>query len=619
MPCHLVALLQTTNGKLEFKQLSNFAQIMEKKTDFIKREQRFSLEDLHGVNVVVRRADGDTEEVHAKLMDFSRNGIKLRMPVNVQFEEILLVRIEFDNSSLSYLGEASVRHMRSDDGNKTFQVGCRVEPAIPDCVVEYLAENSGKERRANQRTAVQVDAILIRQGNVEESVARILNYSEGGFAAWVPSENTVNEGIRLKIMNPHGDSQTVSGRILWQEPAKEGGYRVGCRFTEAKSFEKLLTCVPVPLYQRIAIEDKVKWYVIAAALLALLLPPAALLLFQSDETPAVAKTHQQPIRTQQSTKSNGSLQLFPEDQFSTTGQSPTLLSANNKTSDLNTSKLDLNVEKVLPNDDTESVEEPFVASTNDFSEPELTSLGENSESEVDSKVSPFEVVFDDEPQTEPAVENSVSPGTTNELSNTNKQSVQVSAQPAAEPMVASQTEPFFQPSEKIDVVETAETVETVDAVTKKLEELEASLEMIVKSETASTPKTKLVNRKTAVTPKPLWNPVTKPKNKHHFRRIQKSYQSSQTFAQRRPTKTHQARPVVAQPKPRSVVAQPTPANLEISETEKPASVKPRTTNAVGRFVVRHVGPWMPEELLRSEDYRQPVRTSSKNSSRRDSN
>ena len=607
---------------------------MEKKTEFIKREQRFSLDDLHGVNVIVRRVDGtDTEEIPAKLLDFSRNGIKLRLPVNVQFEERLLVRIEFDNSSLSYLGEACVRHMRSDDGNKTFQVGCRVEPAIPNCVIEYLAENSGKERRTAQRTAIQVDAILIRQGNVEESIARVLNYSEGGFSAWVPSEHAVNEGIRLKIMNPHGESKTISGRILWQEPARDGGYRIGCRFTEVKSYEKLLTCVPVPLplYQRIAIEDKVKWYVIAAALLALLLPPSISLLLQSnDEQPAVAKAGTQTVQTQEFAESKTSLQLFPEDQSSKTVDRPNLLATNNFSSGLNEMVTDHKAENLLANQESVSqgsrmvAEEPFVASTSEFAEPET---------EVGSDVSPFEVVFDNEATPTGTGQNEANLDTTE--SSFTDESVQIAVQnKTAKPNLIVNSKPVFVPNGN----------DGNKRVSEILEELETSSEQIVEAETVLVPKTEdFAQRETVVTPNPQTQTATRsgddwsrnantsntnrPKRKHHIRRIQKSYQApSQFIARRQSTRTHSVAqsPVVARPKAVQRPSEPTRTTKPTTKTEfndapTQVTVKPRTTNAVGRWIVRHVGPWMPEELFTSTDYRQPARTSSKNSSRRENN
>ena len=85
------------------------------------------------------------------MLDFSRKGVKLLLPISVRFEETVKLDFEFKNTDLApYSGLAQIRHIR-DDGEDGWQVGCSVQPSIGDEVIAHLASSSGKERRRHQK------------------------------------------------------------------------------------------------------------------------------------------------------------------------------------------------------------------------------------------------------------------------------------------------------------------------------------------------------------------------------------------------------------------------------------------------------------------------------------
>ncbi len=267
---------------------------MEPERDFIRREERFCVADLEDIQVVVRRLDvEDSKEFYADLIDFSRKGVKLKMTFCVQFEENLMIRFEFANSDLTYEGVACVRHMRSDV-DQTWQVGCSIEPLVPEDVINYLANASGKERRRHPRKAVALEGAVLRQGNLDGSTAELQNFSDGGFCIHVPRSYEIGERIKLKLQNIDGYPETIAARIRWQSET-DGGYRIGCSFADSEGFEQLLVCVPeTVLPEGLSRQDQVKWYVVAATMLALFLPPLVSLYLQNGSSlvqGALAESH----------------------------------------------------------------------------------------------------------------------------------------------------------------------------------------------------------------------------------------------------------------------------------------------------------------------------------------
>jgi hypothetical protein len=257
---------------------------MEPERDFVRREERFCVADLQDIQVVVRRMDvEDSKEFYADLIDFSRKGVKLKMTFCVQFEEHLMIRFEFANSDLTYEGVACVRHMRSD-AEQTWQVGCSIEPLVPDEIINYLATASGKERRRYPRKTLALDGAVLRQGNLDGSTAELQNFSDGGFCIQVPRSYEIGERIKLRLQNIDGYPETIAARIRWQSEIDDG-YRIGCSFADSEGFEKLLLCVPeTVLPEGLSREDQVRWYVVAATLLALFLPPLVSLFLQNGST-----------------------------------------------------------------------------------------------------------------------------------------------------------------------------------------------------------------------------------------------------------------------------------------------------------------------------------------------
>lgn len=247
---------------------------------YLEREHRFSVVDLENLSVSVQRSEENGgEECSAQLLDFSRKGVKLLLPISVRFEETIKLDFEFKkNSEFTYSGLAQIRHIRSDE-NQSWQVGCSVQPSIPDDVISFLALSSGKERRRYQRTPVSGQGTLQRQGETEATKVKLQNISEGGFCLSVPNHHNVGERVKLEILNWDDELQVIDSEIRWQVSTLLG-YFVGCSFTEVDGFEKIANCV-VETRPR---SSSISRFVMALAVVTMLLPSMAYLMTYSNDS-----------------------------------------------------------------------------------------------------------------------------------------------------------------------------------------------------------------------------------------------------------------------------------------------------------------------------------------------
>jgi hypothetical protein len=252
------------------------ANASEKNKKYVKREQRFSVEDLKQLQVVIRRiGEDDGKEFFADLVDISRRGLKIQVPICIGFAEELHVLIKSIKNEVEYEGICIARHMRSvSDG--IWEVGCSLEPELSDEVINFVVGVSGKERRGSPRISLTQAAELKRQGQVDGVQVTIRNISLGGYCLHIPEEHDVGEKVKLQLEDPDGNEHSIAGRIRWQNKV-EDGYLIGCSFVDSNSHLVLLSCL-----HKTRFEESMNWWVIAAALFAMFLPPAVSLMMSTD-------------------------------------------------------------------------------------------------------------------------------------------------------------------------------------------------------------------------------------------------------------------------------------------------------------------------------------------------
>ena len=255
----------------------------------VQRQHRFDASDIPDMEIAVQRCrigkdddgnefqtsdwDQDSPEYKADLFDFSSRGLKLSVPFSAQFEEVLGAKLTFKSLKYTFYCRANVRHIREEEGR--WVIGCSIDPHIPDVLIDYLAEVSGKERRLHPRIKTNTKARIVRAGETTEWLeGTLINLSKGGFCFHSENLVEVDERVKLEFYNEEDHLETISIRVCWHSKAEEGGYHIGCSFAGADAYEKLCNNVEVqPPEIVIQRADKHTWYVIAMSVAALLLPP----------------------------------------------------------------------------------------------------------------------------------------------------------------------------------------------------------------------------------------------------------------------------------------------------------------------------------------------------------
>lgn len=262
----------------------------ESESNYVPRAPRFEVSDGSDVVVSVTRTGADEDaNIAAELVDISQHGAKLRVPINMQFEESLQLEIDVLGTDLNYHGVASVRHIRSLN-DENWIVGCAIAPPLSDETFSYLATAAGKERRRFRRLPIAAEATIRRQAQSEGCEATLHNLSSGGFCCSSPMYYEVGELVQLTIVDTDGEPRTIEARICWQVDGPDGSI-VGCQFSSQDSYAELCACLseqPIQEPSTTREAEPTSRLVLTAAVLAIFAPPLMTLMFQTKQVSAEA-------------------------------------------------------------------------------------------------------------------------------------------------------------------------------------------------------------------------------------------------------------------------------------------------------------------------------------------
>lgn len=255
---------------------------------FVPRAPRFKVADTSGLKVTIRRTEeGDQPLLDAELLDVSQHGTKIRVPVNLRFEEALQIQIQVPGKELEYHGIASVRHIRAID-EEHWIVGCAIAPPLTDETFSFLATTAGKERRRFRRLNIAAEATVRRQGQTEGIPAALHNLSSGGFCFSTTDHYEVEEHVQLTLEDNDGKTRVIEARICWQVDSPDGSI-AGCQFMSSESYADLCACLteqPVLAAGPHVAVERTSNLVLTAAVLAMFVPPMMTLMMQANKVSA---------------------------------------------------------------------------------------------------------------------------------------------------------------------------------------------------------------------------------------------------------------------------------------------------------------------------------------------
>lgn len=259
-------------------------------SDFVPRAPRFKVADSSEAVVTITRAEeNDQQSLVAELVDVSQHGVKLRVPVNLVFEEALQLEIDVLGTELEYQGVASVRHIRALD-DEHWLVGCAIAPPMSDEAFSYLATTAGKERRRYRRLPIDAEATVRRQAQTEGTIATLHNLSSGGICFSSDVQYEVDERVQLTIEGTDGEPRVIEVRICWQVDNPDGSI-AGCQFSSSNSYAEICSCLteqPGHSSKALLVGEPTSKLVLTAAVLAMFVPPMMTLMMQAKKVSAHA-------------------------------------------------------------------------------------------------------------------------------------------------------------------------------------------------------------------------------------------------------------------------------------------------------------------------------------------
>ncbi len=259
-------------------------------SSYVPRAPRFQIADSKEAVVSITRTEEiEHQTLAAELVDVSQYGVKLRVPVNLRFEEALQLKIGVLDTELEYLGVASVRHIRALD-EEHWVVGCAIAPPLSDEAFAHLATTAGTERRRFRRLPIAAEATVRRQAQTEATEATLHNLSSGGICFSSDEQYAVGESIQISVDGTDGEPRVIEARICWQVDSPDGSI-AGCQFSSSNSYAEICACLteqPTLVTPNRHNSEPTSKLVLTAAVLAMFVPPMMTLMFQANKVSAQA-------------------------------------------------------------------------------------------------------------------------------------------------------------------------------------------------------------------------------------------------------------------------------------------------------------------------------------------
>lgn len=189
-----------------------------------RKERRYSASSDRLLHCETAVEEGGLRLGH--VVDLSSTGVRLLCEGLFQVGQTIRTQLLTDRSHGIYCG--TVRRVEPwVDGQSI--VGCSLEDAVPQSILEELAAEGIVNRRSDDRYTVDRKAAVAWQLNTGEVEVQIKDYSSGGLR--VESSLPIPADARLRIRIELSDEELVlTGKSVWQQESADR-FMAGIAFT----------------------------------------------------------------------------------------------------------------------------------------------------------------------------------------------------------------------------------------------------------------------------------------------------------------------------------------------------------------------------------------------------
>ena len=205
------------------------------------REVRYQVANAEAIDVVVETdSGGECARLEAELIDISQEGVRLRSEAPIAEEVLLIITVTFKelkglSKPLIVYGQVCWTTLARKG---LFYLGCSIEPAIPQVLLDYLAASGILERRQDVRQETSITLPARWELDQAELSASILNISDGGMCLLISQMGNASDRLRLTLFDEDEEPAYVLVTVRWQI-GTEDGHVLGCDFDDRAAYRLL--------------------------------------------------------------------------------------------------------------------------------------------------------------------------------------------------------------------------------------------------------------------------------------------------------------------------------------------------------------------------------------------
>lgn len=203
-----------------------------------ERTPRYHCHNAPAVSIALERGNGaDQVKAPADLLDISSDGAKICVPVPVESDEEIRLRIKHHDSGLNLPIPAAVRWVQHV-GEATWRLGCSFLTPLPEDTLQTLASLGCLECTDLARLPVVGEAAAWKELDPSALSVQLVDLSRGGLSLISPQPAVLGQRMRLVSDGPGGQPTEVFVNVRCCAEVAQG-YLIGCQFQDNRVYETL--------------------------------------------------------------------------------------------------------------------------------------------------------------------------------------------------------------------------------------------------------------------------------------------------------------------------------------------------------------------------------------------